>query len=95
MLTKKEKEMVLKAAEIVDSQEQEFSCIAIVAAGLNQSNNLHTILLVGSLLKKYEKFYNNGISTRFVSKVIAAAKEAGISKRDLRVMMLLTFAEVG
>jgi hypothetical protein len=84
-LTKKEREQVLAAAEIIENYQAVHSCVALSIAESGRAG----LWDQSELVSKYAEFYEQYASDWFGSwgHVIYDLKE-------VRVLMLLTFAEV-
>jgi len=86
-LTKKEKEAVIKAAALVETRAYIYSCMAVQESGGRR------------LRKKYAEFYNQSSDDYWpiYNKPNRISKQFSYidSITDTRVLLLLTFAEVG
>ncbi len=88
MLTDTERDAVLAAAVLVDSQEERYSCHALRSSGASLST-----------ISAYEEMYGEGDpgertiwQNQFAPN---GGKTSTTRHRNQRVMMLLTFAEIG
>lgn len=91
MLTTQEREIVLKAAELIASGQETYSCLAIKqAAGIYDTDRVHDPNF--NLHRRYADFM--GIAAHSVALSPEEVKRRWMRQR-IRVMMLLTFAEIG
>ena len=100
-LTKKEHEIALAAAELIDCGMSGWSCIAIADAFYYDRSNSGSLWLSISPRKKYANFYGKVYSDNWADGALDPLKQSSMGIRNyslegrhIRVMLLLMFAEV-
>ncbi len=91
MLTDSQKDILTRAAELIEIGETNYSCSAIARAAreLAQSH-LNTLLC-----EAYCEFYDKPFGEYWLGMSYDTPNEERAELKKLRVLMLLTFAEVG
>ena len=82
-MNRKKRRIIVKAAELVASHEEFHSCLALSKVEFNKPG------YVSPLRKEYAKFYGRDTRYKWPFKGI------GPMTREVRVLLLLTFAEMG